>query len=90
MQIGQNYLNYGVQSIGQSTPQLFDVGQALNLGAAQRQNVLSAQQANAQIKASNQASTMGLFGDVIKGVASIAAAPMTGGTSLLGLATLGK
>jgi hypothetical protein len=89
MQIGQNYLNYGVQSIGQSTPQLFDVGQALNLGAAQRQNILSAQQANAQIKASNQASTMGLFGDVIKGAASIAAAPLTGGTSLVGLA-LGK
>lgn len=90
MQIGQNYLNYGVQSIGQSTPQLFDIGQALNLGAAQRQNVLSAQTANAQLKAQKSASTMGLFGDVIKGAASIAAAPMTGGTSLLGLATLGK
>ena len=90
MQIGQNYLNYGVQSIGQATPQLFDVGQALNLGAAQRQNVLSAQTANAQLKAQKSASTMGLFGDIIKGAASIAAAPMTGGTSLLGLATLGK
>jgi len=82
MQIGQNYLNYGVQSIGQSTPQLFDVGQALNLGAAQRQNVLSAQQANAQIKASNQASGMGLFGDIAKGVGGILAAPATGGASL--------
>jgi hypothetical protein len=90
MQIGQNYLNAGIGSIGQSSPQLFDIGQALNLGAAQRQNVLQAQQANAQIKAQNNASTMGLFGDVIKGAASIVAAPMTGGASLLGLATLGK
>jgi hypothetical protein len=73
MQIGQNYLNYGVQSIGQSTPQLFDVGQALNLGAAQRQNVLSAQQANAQIKASNNAAIMGLIGDVVGGAATLAA-----------------
>jgi len=82
MQIGQNYLNYGVQSIGQSTPQLFDVGQALNLGAAQRQNQLSAAQANAQIKASNQASGMGLFGSIVKGAGSILAAPATGGGSL--------
>jgi hypothetical protein len=78
MQIGQNYLNYGVQSIGQSTPQLFDVGQALNLGAAQRQNQLSAAQANAQAKAQNKASTMGLIGTI----AGVAAAPFTGGASL--------
>jgi hypothetical protein len=78
MQIGQNYLNYGVQSIGQSTPQLFDIGQALNLGAAQRQNQLSAAQANAQAKASSQSSKMGLIGTI----AGIAAAPFTGGASL--------
>jgi len=78
MQIGQNYLNYGVGAIGQATPQLFDVGQALNLGAAQRQNQLSAAQANAQAKASSQSSKMGLIGTI----AGIAAAPFTGGASL--------
>lgn len=77
MQIGQNYLNYGVQSIGQATPQLFDVGQALNLGAAQRQNVLSAQQTNAQLKSQNKAATMGLIGDLFGSAAKIA----TGGAS---------
>ena len=78
MQIGQNYLNYGVGAIGQATPQLFDVGQALNLGAAQRQNQLNAAQTNAQLKAQNKASTMGLIGTI----AGIAAAPFTGGASL--------
>lgn len=73
MQIGQNYLNAGIGAIGQSTPQLFDVGQALNLGAAQRQNVLSAQTANAQLKAQNKAATMGLIGS-IAGAAATAAA----------------
>lgn len=78
MQIGQNYLNAGIGAIGQATPQLFDVGQALNLGAAQRQNQLSVAQTNAQLKAQNKASTMGLIGTI----AGIAAAPFTGGASL--------
>jgi len=74
MQIGQNYLNYGVQSIGQATPQLFDVGQALNLGAAQRQNVLSAQATNAQTKASGQSAGMGLLGSGLTAGATVGAA----------------
>lgn len=62
MQIGQNYLSAGLGSIGQASPQLFDIGQALNLGAAQRQNVLQAQSTNAQLKAQNTAGYMGLAG----------------------------
>ena len=90
MQIGQNYLSAGLGSIGQASPQLFDIGQALNLGAAQRQNVLQAQSTNAQLKAQQSGSMFDLIGKGLIAGASIAAAPMTGGTSLLGLAALGK
>ena len=82
MQIGQNYLSAGLGAIGQATPQLFDVGQALNLGAAQRSNVLQARAATAQANASKSAGSMGLFGDIAKGVGGILAAPATGGASL--------
>jgi hypothetical protein len=52
-------MGLGLDAIGAGKPQLFDVGSALNLGAAQRQNIMNAQAANAQAQASYSS---GLFG----------------------------
>jgi hypothetical protein len=50
-QVGNQMMGLGLDAIGAGKPQLFDVGSALNLGAANRQNQLAAAQANAQAKA---------------------------------------
>jgi len=89
-QQGQNFMQQGFGAIGAGTPQLFDPAVGLNLGAAQRSNQLAAATANAQAQATRSAGIMDMIGKGIGAAASIAAAPMTGGTSLLGLAALGK
>lgn len=48
-QAGQGLLGIGLSSIGQSKPQLIDIGAGLNLGAADRANQLGAAAANAQM-----------------------------------------
>jgi hypothetical protein len=70
-QAGQQQLGVGLQQIGRGTPGLFDAGQALNLGATERSNQLAAQQANAQMKAQQNAATLGLVGDAFKGATSM-------------------
>jgi hypothetical protein len=89
-QTGNQMMGLGLDAIGAGKPQLFDVGSALNLGAAQRQNIVNANAANAQARATYGAGMMDMIGKGLGAAASIAAAPMTGGTSLLGLAALGK
>jgi len=89
-QVGNQMMGLGLDAIGAGKPQLFDVGSALNLGAAQRQNILSANAATQQNRATYSAGMMDMIGKGLGAAASIAAAPMTGGTSLLGLAALGK
>jgi hypothetical protein len=89
-QSGQQMLASGMGQIGRGTPGLINPDMGLNLGATERQNQLQAQMANAQMQASRQSGMMGMIGQGLGAAASILAAPMTGGTSLLGLAALGK
>ena len=51
---GQNYLNMGLGGIGQAKPQMIDPGAGLNLGAANNQNKMGQQQAQAQMDAQRQ------------------------------------
>lgn len=88
-QSGLGLLSQGLQSVGSATPQLINPDVGVNLGAAQRQNQLQATMANQQAKSAYSSGLMSLGGDLIKGIASVAAAPMTGGVSLLGLASMG-
>lgn len=60
--LGQQYLQFGLGSIGAGTPQLYDIGTALNIGAAQRQNQVNAAAANAQASASRSAGMWGGIG----------------------------
>jgi len=60
-QVGQQQMGLGLGAIGAGKPQLFDVGSALNLGAAQRQNIVGANAANAQAQATYSA---GLFSGI--------------------------
>ena len=76
-------LGVGLNQIGAGTPKLFDASAALNLGAAERQSEEQKRQANAKIKADEDAAKMSLAGSVFKGAASVLAAPATGGASLL-------
>lgn len=68
-QTGQQMMGLGLGAIGAGTPQLFDVGQALNLGAAQRQNIVNAQAANAQAQASYSSGLFGGIGSALGGAA---------------------
>jgi len=83
---GQQFINTGLGAIGSGTPQLFDTSVGLNLGAAQRSNQLAAASANAQAQAARSSGFMGALGSI---GGALLTAPMTGGTSLGGLA-LGK
>jgi len=70
-QVGNQMMGLGLDAIGAGKPQLFDVGSALNLGAAQRQNILGAQSANAQSSATRNAAMMSA-GGAVAGAAIIA------------------
>lgn len=73
-QSGLGLLSQGLQSIGTATPQLINPDVGVNLGTAQRQNVLQAQMANQQAKSAYGSGLMSLAGDVVKGAATAAAA----------------
>jgi len=63
-QSGQQMLGMGMGQIGRGTPGLINPDTGLNLGAAERQNQLQAQMANAQAKASQNAGIMGAVGSI--------------------------
>jgi len=63
-QVGNQMMGLGLDAIGAGRPQLFDVGSALNLGAAERQNQLAAAQANAQAKAMQRAAMFNAIGEI--------------------------
>ncbi len=63
-QVGNQMMGLGLDAIGAGKPQLFDVGSALNLGAADRQNAVGAGAANAQASASRSAGLMTAGGAV--------------------------
>lgn len=64
LQLGMGYLSSGQQSLGASTPQLFSSDTALNIGAAERGNVLSAQTATAANESAITGSTIGAIGSM--------------------------
>jgi hypothetical protein len=63
-QSGQQMLGMGMGQIGRGTPGLINPDTGLNLGAAERQNQLQAQMANAQAQASRGAGIMGALGSI--------------------------
>jgi hypothetical protein len=65
MGMGQNYMQSGMGMIGQGNPKLYDTGAALNLGAAERQNLLGAQAANAQAQSSYSSGLLGGIGKLV-------------------------
>jgi hypothetical protein len=69
-QVGNQMMGLGLDAIGAGKPQLFDVGSALNLGAAERQNIVNAQAANAQAQASYSSGLFGGIGSVVGGAAA--------------------
>ena len=70
-QVGNQMMGLGLDAIGAGKPQLFDVGSALNLGAANRQNIVGANAANAQARATYSSGLMSA-GGAIGGAAIIA------------------
>jgi hypothetical protein len=74
-QVGNQMMGLGLDAIGAGKPQLFDVGSALNLGATQRQNIMNAQAANAQARASYSSGLFSGIGGVAQGVGTALAAP---------------
>jgi hypothetical protein len=75
-QVGNQMMGLGLDAIGAGKPQLFDVGSALNLGAAQRQNIMNAQAANAQASATHSAGMMSMVGGVAGAAGGIAGAAL--------------
>jgi hypothetical protein len=73
-QVGNQMMGLGLDAIGAGKPQLFDVGSALNLGAAQRQNIVNAKAANAQAQASYSSGLFSGLGGLAQGVGTAAAA----------------
>jgi hypothetical protein len=67
-QVGNQMMGLGLDAIGAGKPQLFDVGSALNLGAANRQNIVGANAANAQAQASYSSGLFGGLGSAIGGI----------------------
>jgi hypothetical protein len=68
-QSGQQMLGMGMGQIGRGTPGLINPDTGLNLGAAQRQNMLQAQAANAQSQASYSSGLFGGIGSAVGGIA---------------------
>jgi hypothetical protein len=68
-------LGLGMGGMKQGTPGLINPDMGLNLGAAERQNALQAQMANAQASATHSAGMMGMFGNIAQGAGTALAAP---------------
>ena len=69
-QSGQQMLGLGMGGMKQGTPGLINPDTGLNLGAAERQNMLQAQAANAQARASYSSGLFGGLGALGGGIAS--------------------
>lgn len=69
LNLGQSYLSSAQQSLGASTPQLFSSDTFLNIGAAERGNVLSAKTATAANRSAIKGATIGAIGNIIGSVA---------------------
>ena len=80
-QTGQQMLGLGLGGMKQGTPGLINPDVGLNLGAAERQNILQAQAANAQARASYSS---GLFG----GLGALGGGLMAGAGAAGGLGAL--
>jgi hypothetical protein len=74
-QAGQGMLGLGMGGMKQGTPGLINPDMGLNLGAAERQNMLQAQAANAQAQASYSSGLFGGLGGLAQGVGTALAAP---------------
>jgi hypothetical protein len=61
---GQQFTQYGMGMLGQSTPQLVDPTTGINLAAAYRKDQLGASAAQAQANAAQSAGTMGAIGSL--------------------------
>ena len=72
-QTGQGMLGLGLGGIKQGTPGLIQPDVGLNLGAAERQNILGASSANAQSSATRSAGMMGMAGTALGAAGAIAA-----------------
>ena len=68
-QSGQQMLGLGMGGMKQGTPGLINPDMGLNLGAAERQNMLQAQAANAQAQASYSSGLFGGIGSAVGGIA---------------------
>jgi hypothetical protein len=75
-QVGNQMMGLGLDAIGAGKPQFFDVGSALNFGAANRQNIMNAQAANAQASATRSAGMMSMVGGVAGAAGGIAGAAL--------------
>lgn len=73
-QTGQGMLGLGMGGIKQGTPGLINPDVGLNLGAAERQNILQAQAATQQARATYSAGLFGGLGGLAQGLGSAAAA----------------
>jgi hypothetical protein len=69
-QTGQGMLGLGLGGMKQGTPGLISPDMGLNLGAAERQNMLAAQSANAQARASYSSGLFGGIGSMVGGAAA--------------------
>jgi hypothetical protein len=81
--LGQNFYSPGLGLLGgtpvsaqQVGPQLFSPDAFLNLGAANRQNIMNAQAANAQASATHSAGMMSMVGGVAGAAGGIAGAAL--------------
>jgi len=68
---GQQFSQYGMGMLGQSTPQLVDPTTGINLAAAYRKDKVAAQSAQAQANAAQGAGTMGAIGSALGSAASV-------------------
>ena len=67
---GQQFMNAGMGMLGQSTPQMINPDTGANLAAAYRRDVLGAQSANAQARATEKAGMMSMFGNILSDIRS--------------------
>ena len=75
-QAGQQMLGLGMGGMKQGTPGLINPDMGLNLGAAERQNMLAAASANAQNQATYSSGLMGLGGAALGAAGSVAGAAL--------------
>ena len=62
---GQQFTQYGMGLLGQSTPQLVNPDTGINLAAAYRKDLLAAKAAQAQANATKSAGTMSMIGNIL-------------------------